>query len=84
MMHKLGSFWTTTRERFEALDRFHSAGRCAWPLGEVDLPDFRFCREPVALFSGSYCEEHHRLAWVKPRVRGKSSPRGVVWASWIK
>ena len=62
--------FTTSIVRFRALDRFYPDGRCAWPFGrEVNDPDFHFCGETVASLGRSYCEEHHHMAWVKPRIR---------------
>lgn len=42
---------------------------CAFPLGEPRTPTFRYCDAPVEVVGRSYCEEHHALAWVKPRMR---------------
>jgi hypothetical protein len=65
-------FITTSMVRLRALDRFYPDGRCAWPFGrEVNGPDFHFCGESVAFLGASYCEKHHHMAWVKPKVNSK-------------
>ena len=34
---------------------------CRWPLGEVEEAAFAFCNAPR--LRGSYCLDHHRLAY---------------------
>ena len=59
-------------DRLDALHRFSPNGRCAWPLGrEIRAPDFHFCGKDVMSFDKSYCEEHHNIAWVKPKTPSK-------------
>ncbi len=37
---------------------------CQWPHGHPGQPGFHFCGAPVA--RGSYCDQHHRVAYVQP------------------
>jgi hypothetical protein len=76
---------TTMKERLDALDRLRPAGACAWPIGdEVKNSDFHFCRKPVALFSKSYCENHHPMVWVKPKIYDKVIRNYFSLRSWMK
>jgi hypothetical protein len=39
---------------------------CRWPIGNPhDLATFRYCGEPAS--SGSYCQRHTRLAYLKKK-----------------
>lgn len=46
-----------------------SGKTCCWPLGEPGTKKFRFCSDPVMDKWASYCPEHYKLAYVRPKDR---------------
>lgn len=57
------------------------AHSCRWPIGDPKSPTFRFCGVEKEL--GSYCVNHHRIAYTaaKPRQRVDKSIPEIVQVS---
>lgn len=56
---------------------------CCWPIGEPGTPEFRHCNVPHTN-AGPYCDEHHRIAFVKVarRAQTKADPLPRVMAGY--
>lgn len=51
---------------------------CCWPIGAPGKADFRFCEAAVVKLGSPYCDEHHRVAYVRPRHQDASGNRVTV------
>jgi GcrA cell cycle regulator len=45
-----------------------SGRECCWPIGDPKTKEFRYCDGPAPL-GRSYCDKHHKLAYVKVQRR---------------
>lgn len=60
-------------EQFPFPTSFGRSGMCFWPLGEPGTPQFRYC-DASHSNSGPYCDEHHKIAYLRVRDRREDAP----------